>query len=735
MRFIIRLLLVLITTFSLSTGALAAMDKEDWLDMMGGGSSVEAVMKIEQKAVQPGSNFTVAIAFDVQDPWHCYWQNPGDVGMGAQLQWILPPGYTVTEVTWPTPDRFETEGQIGFGYAKPFALLAEINVPDTVKAGDVSAITAEVQWVACSDQMCLPGSATLTQEITVAPTTQVASLHKDFFADARQALPKKISAARAVYQNGLLALQIDTDAQNATKIEFFSQDQQVVDHKQPLQILNQNKNVAIALPTYAQYEAKPLRGVIVVHGPEGKKGYSIDAPVDAKGSPELLAMLEAQNPPMKLPEMTSELDEFHFAGGFLLALAMAFLGGMILNLMPCVLPVISFKILSFVRMSGQDRSTILKHGLSFAAGVLISFWVLASLLMILQAYGRTVGWGFQLQEPLFVGILAAVMLVFGLSMFGVFEFGAFFAAWVGNRSAAPAEKQESMLASFSNGILATAVATPCTGPFLGSAVGYAVTLPPAESLLIFTFLGLGMAFPYLLLAAFPSMLRYLPKPGAWMDSFKEFMGFVMLGSVLWLVWVFGFQTDMVSQSMLLIGLFILSLACWIYGRWSAPHRSKRTRMLSMVLALILVGFGGQCILSAGKTSDETPAVASAVHAGGWENFDPDRIAALQAQGVPVFVDFTAKWCLICQTNHLVLSTQEVNQKMMEQGVVKMKADWTKSDPVITQYLKKFGRSGVPLYILYNGRPGDKPEILPQVLTQDSVLNSLERLPVPVAQVR
>lgn len=708
------------------------MDKEDWLDMMGGGSSVEAVMKIEQKTVQPGSTFTVAIAFDFQEPWHCYWQNPGDVGGGAKLQWILPPGYTATEVSWPTPERFEAENQVGFGYTKPFALLAEINVPDTVKAGDVAAITAEVQWIACSDQMCLPGAATLTQEINIAPSTQNASSHTGFFADARQALPQK-TAVRAVHQNGLLALQLDIDAAQATKIEFFAQDQQVIDHKQPVQVLNQNQNVTIALPTHAQYDAKPVRGVIVVHNAEGKQGYAIEAPVGSKNNPELLAMLEAQMPPMKLPGIGSELDEFRFAGGFLLALAMAFLGGMILNLMPCVLPVISFKILSFVKMAGQDRRTILKHGLAFAMGVLISFWVLASLLMILQAYGRTVGWGFQLQEPLFVGILAAVMLIFGLSMFGVFEFGAFFASWAGNRSS---NRQESLLASFSNGVLATAVATPCTGPFLGSAVGYAVTLPPVQSLLIFTFLGIGMAFPYLLLSAFPSLLRYLPKPGAWMESFKEFMGFVMLGSVLWLVWVFGFQTDMISQTMLLIGLFILALACWIYGRWGAPHRSKKSRMLSMVLALILIGFGGQAILSAGKTSLESALAANhTVHAGGWENFDPERIEALQAQGVPVFVDFTAKWCLICQTNHLVLSTEDVSQKMMEQGVVKMKADWTKADPVITQYLKKHGRSGVPLYLLFNGKAGEKPEVLPQVLTQDNVLSALKRLPLSVAKAQ
>lgn len=733
MRCFTRLLLLLTVAISLGMGALAAT--EDFSDMMGGGSSIEVVMKLEQETVQPGSDVVVALAFDVQHPWHCYWKNPGDSGMGPQIQWILPPGYTVTNITWPTPTRFEVEGQIGFGYAEPFVLLAQVNVPDNAKAGDVGAMTAELQWVACSDQMCLPGSATVTREITIAPSTQTAELHKEFFAQARKAFPEQIDAAHASYKDGLVALHMDVDAREATKIEFFPEDPETIDYKQPVHVLDQSQGVAVTFPTLSSTEINTLRGVVVVHGPQGKKGFAIETQVGGQTSSEHLALLDQQTPSAQL--QAGEADDFHFAGGFLLALGMAFLGGMILNLMPCVLPVISFKVLSFVKMADQDRSTIIKHGISFALGVLVSFWVLASLLMILQGYGQAVGWGFQLQEPLFVAILAAIMLIFGLSMFGVFEFGAFFAAWVGTRSAASTTSKEGLMSSFSSGVLATAVATPCTGPFLGSAVGYAVTLPPAGSLLIFTFLGLGMAFPYLLLAMFPSLLRYLPKPGAWMESFKELMGFVMLGSVLWLVWVFGFQTDISSQSMLLIGLFILSMACWVYGRWGSPYRSKRSRVLSMIVALALIAFGGQCILSASKGSEEQMiAMASPSkdhHSGGWENFDPDRIEALQAQGIPVFVDFTAKWCLICQTNHLVLSTQDVTQKMREQGVVKMKADWTKSDPAITKYLKKYGRSGVPLYLLFSGKAGDKPQILPQVLTQESVIEALTQLPTSLAK--
>jgi thiol:disulfide interchange protein len=420
-----------------------------------------------------------------------------------------------------------------------------------------------------------------------------------------------------------------------------------------------------------------------------------------------------------------------FEGGLLLALFFAFLGGLLLNLMPCVLPVISFKILSFVKMSGQCRHTTLKHGVAFSSGVIFSFWVLAGIMLILQAYGRSAGWGFQLQEPLFVAILAAILTVFGLSLFGVFELGISMTALAGSR---PQNKNEGLTGSFFSGVLATTVATPCTGPFLGSAIGFAVTLPPFQAMFIFTFLGLGMASPYLLLAYFPQLLRFLPKPGEWMVAFKEIMGFLMFGTVLWLSWVFGAQTSTLGIVLLLWALFFISFGCWIYGKWSSPVNAKMTRWIGYSMAFLCLSIGSFIIYR--SVSPDTIAVSSLQKAHEdkiWQPFSESKIANLRKKGIPVFVDFTAKWCLICQTNHMVLSTPEVEAKFDQLGVVRMKADWTKNDPKISAALRRFGRNGVPLYVLYSPNLSDSPQILPQILTPDGVIKYLETLHKKVAE--
>ncbi len=428
----------------------------------------------------------------------------------------------------------------------------------------------------------------------------------------------------------------------------------------------------------------------------------------------------------------NDLPSQEFEGGLALALLFAFLGGIILNLMPCVLPIISFKIMGFVKMAGENRALILKHGLLFSLGVIVSFWFLAGMMLILQAYGQSVGWGFQLQEPLFVGFLAALLLMVGLNMFGVFEAGLGVASWAGEKQHTGSQESSSFSSSFLSGVLATAVATPCTGPFLGSAIGFAFTLPALYALLIFTVLGLGMASPYLLLSAFPSCLRYMPKPGAWMVTFKEFVGFVMMATVLWLVWIFGAQTSNVALVVLLFAFLFIAIACWIYGKWSLPTTSRIARTVAYASALLFLGLGALAITTAASSADShAHNTAQMTGQGGsihqWETFSPERVAELQKQGIPVLVDFTAKWCLICQANHLILSQDKVSNKLADNGVVKMKADWTKNDPVITQELRKFGRNGVPLYVLYGPNPGEQPKILPQVLTADIMSDHLDAI--------
>jgi len=407
----------------------------------------------------------------------------------------------------------------------------------------------------------------------------------------------------------------------------------------------------------------------------------------------------------------------------LLFLGMAFLGGMILNLMPCVLPVVSLKILNFVQMAGKNRRLILSHGLAYSLGVLLSFWVLAIALSILQAYGNSVGWGFQLQEPLFVALLAMILFVFSLSMFGIFEVGTMLQTLAGQQEVQKGNK--GLSSSLFSGILATAVATPCTGPFLGPAVGFAVTQSPFISLLMFTSLGLGMAFPYLLLSAFPQLLRFLPKPGAWMITFRELVAFIMLATTLWLLWVFGAETSMMALFLLLQSFLILGIACWTWGKFGVLHRSKRTRRIALGCTVFLMLFGGKLAVDASKQVEETTDIAFNMESNPlkneWVPFSKELLDKLTAEGKPVFIDFTARWCLICQTNHMALSTDQVEKKFDQLGVVKMKADWTRRDPSITEELKKFGRSGVPLYLYYDGKK-TKPEILPQILTPETVMD-------------
>ncbi len=413
----------------------------------------------------------------------------------------------------------------------------------------------------------------------------------------------------------------------------------------------------------------------------------------------------------------------------LVLLFLAFIGGLILNCMPCVLPVMSLKIMSFVKMAGQSRALIWRHGLAFTGGVVCSFWLLASLMLLLRTYGQSVGWGFQLQEPLFVATLTIILFVLALNLFGLFEWGLSMAAWAGQKEV-DAAKTTGITRSFLSGVLATAVATPCTGPFLGSAVGIAVILPFWQSLSIFTFVALGMSSPYLLLAFFPSCLRFLPKPGSWMETFKQLMGFLLCATILWLLWVFGSQTNLFAVICLLSCLLCFTISCWIYGR-AGLRIMSRSRLIVSYALITLWALGGIQIMLLPKSSwhleqeDNAVQIAQASNKK-WESFSTNKVVDSHRDGKPVFIDFTAKWCLICQANHIVLNSSQVQKSFQEKGVVALKADWTKNDPAITQALSQFGRNSVPLYVLHVA--GQEPMILPQVLTPEIVTSYLEHLP-------
>lgn len=405
----------------------------------------------------------------------------------------------------------------------------------------------------------------------------------------------------------------------------------------------------------------------------------------------------------------------------LLAILFAFIGGMILNLMPCVLPVLSLKIMGFIKQAGEEKSKLRKHGLAFTFGVLISFWALAGLLLILRAGGEYLGWGFQLQSPSFVIVLSVLLFLFGLSLFGVFEIGVTLTA-VGQNT----PKGSTYTGSFFSGILATIVATPCTAPFMGSALGFALSQPAYVSMLIFTALGLGMALPYVLLTSIPALLKYVPKPGAWMETFKQFMGFLMVATVLWLIWVLSLQTGAEGVLILLGSLLLVSLSGWIYGRWSVLHKSLKTRRIAQLISgLILAGALALSLMYIKPVSAST----GSVHTQGlieWQTFSPELVAQLRSEKKPVFIDFTAAWCLSCQVNEKVaFGSEEVQKAFAAKGIAALKADWTNKDEVIAKELAKFGRNSVPLYVLY--LPDKEAVLLPEILTPDIVLGYLKDL--------
>jgi thiol:disulfide interchange protein len=690
----------------------------------------------EDETIQPGQPFWMALRLNIEPGWHAYWKNTGDAGIPLKVEWKLPEGFEAKELQWPFPEKFTVEDMVGFGYEGEVVLLAQLIPPAVINESEID-LKAQVRWLVCSSMTCQPGSAPVQTRLRVdAAQPKPRPESQLLFTNARAKLPKTNEAVTVLHE-GVVQLEVPTTEIASASVKtayFFPEEKDVIDHKVEPTIAPSQKSSStylINLKGGEQIGAKgsTLKGVLVVHSKDGNQehieAFDIDSPILGEGDKELFALSPSTG--SSSIGNVSYQSSSTFEGGLGLALLFAFVGGIILNFMPCVLPVISFKVMGFINMAKESRSSTLKHGLLFSLGVLISFWILAGLMLILRTYGQAVGWGFQLQEPLFVAILASLLFIFALSLFGVFEWGLVVASWAGQTQSETSQKSESA-SSFFSGVLATAVATPCTGPFLGSAVGFAVTLPVFQALLIFTFLGLGMCFPYLLLAAFPSCLRFLPKPGAWMETFKQLTGFILLATVLWLMWVFGAQTNTLSLICLLAGFLSFSIGAWIYGRWNTPLASQMRRAVVYVTVTGFAIAGCATIILPRESWYQTESSSSShTEAGwnGWETFSPERVAQLQKEGKPILIDFTAKWCLICQANHMVLSSNEVQKKMEDTGVVKMKADWTKSDPVITEALSKFGRNSVPLYVLYSGDENDEPVILPQVLTTDIVSQHID----------
>ncbi len=685
----------------------------------------EARLVSEVAWVQPGQPFTVALRLEMEEGWHSYWKNPGDSGQPTSIDWALPQGFTAGSFQWPYPHRIPFGPLVSYGYSDEVLLLTQITPPATLEPGTSVTLAGEARWLICAD-ICLPARQDVRLTLPVraeepAPNEQ----WQPAITAAREKVPERLSGweVRAVRSSGAYALKITPPAgREVVTLEgayFFPAEKGVLAHSAPQPVSKAGEAFLMALQQseYAQAPADRLRGVLVV--PEGQtwdaegsvRAMTIDVPVEAAQTAGVLEGVSAESG----ASMT-----------LLWALLFAFAGGVILNLMPCVFPVLSVKILSFARQGGEDAGRIRRHGLTFGAGILVSFWVLAGALLVLRAAGSHIGWGFQLQSPIFVALMVMLFFGIGLNLLGVFEVGAGLMRWGGRLQGTSAGS--SYGGSFLSGVLATVIATPCTAPLMGAALGFALTRSAAGSLLIFTALGAGMAVPYVGLSMAPRLLERLPEPGAWMETFRQILAFPMFATAIWLLWVFGRQVGPGGMALLLFGLLLLSGAAWILGHWNTYRISARARFVTRGLAVL--GLLGAGVLGLTAARVEVPTAGAAAPGGeaGWQAFSPKKVEQLTAAGRPVFIDFTAAWCLTCQVNkRTTLSDAAVRKAFEEKNVALMRADWTSYDPQITRALASYGRSGVPLYVLHPG-DGSDPMILPSILTTSIVLDALEALP-------
>jgi thiol:disulfide interchange protein DsbD len=663
----------------------------------------------EAGSVAPGGTLWVDLHLDIAPGWHTYWRNPGDSGLPTEIAWTLPAGFSAGEIAWPVPERFVL-GTIGnYGYHGSADLLVPIATPANLDPGGSVHLEANANWLVCSD-ICIPGEAKLTLDLPVGATPpagdpSVAAL----FAAVRGSLPQPAGfETRFAASEREVRLFVPTLALagiNRATAAFFPLDGNVVDAAAEAKEEQRADGLELVLarvrgPTATLPAA--LAGVLVLRGGDGaERGFSVSAPravaVPPEGEPGVL---------------------------WWQALLLALVGGIALNLMPCVFPVLSLKVLGVAQSA--HRADQWRHGIAYAAGVILSFALLGGVLLMLRAGGAAIGWGFQLQSPVVVGLLAYLLFAMGLSLSGVAEFGAGLSG-IGSRLAGGT----GLAGAFATGILATIVATPCTAPFMGAALGFALIAPAPVALLIFVALGSGLALPFVLATAIPGIARRLPRPGAWMVWFKQLLAFPLYGTVAWLIWVLIQEVGPGGALSALLGLVVVGFAVWIYGRTRIVGLAGRRLGAGFALS----GIAAAVLLTAtlappdsqatgGQLGGAQPGEAAAARGGlGYEKFSTARLDRLIAEHQPVFVNLTAAWCITCLVNERTsLDRTAVLRAFADRHIVALKGDWTRQDPEITALLQKFGRSGVPLYLLYD-KTGT-PRVLPQLLTEARVLEAV-----------
>jgi thiol:disulfide interchange protein len=695
----------------LSIFALASQGQSQTYE---GKQLVKAELLVDSNAVVPSKPFTVGLLLRMAPGWHTYWKFPGDAGLPTVVKWKLPGGWKIGEIQWPIPLKTTDPGDIQtYGYQDEVLLMQEITPPASINDSTVK-LAAEANWLVC-EKICIPGNASLQLELPRSTTSVPANA--EIFAGYRRLFPRdwpggEVATANWKRAGSDLRLNVKSATlANYSTVDFYPlpQGDTVVGHPQ-LESRSGNEIVFRVPLESASKDLSSIQGLVVfAQRADGNERAAWQVPTSAIAPVKSTASMPAR--------------------GIFTFLLFGFLGGVILNLMPCVLPVISLKIFGFVQHAGQSRQKILRSGIAFAGGISAWFIGLALLLIVLKAAGREITWGgFQFTNPYFVLALSVIVLVFALNLFGVFEISLPQSATRGVLGWTGAQGD---VGSFFQGVFATVLATPCTAPFLGTALGFAFTQSPAIILSIFFAIAAGMSAPYLLLCAQPAWLRFLPKPGPWMLHVKQFMGFLLLATLIFLLYVLGAQRGLEGAIWASCFLLFVSIACWMKGSFIVATTSFTRRLVVFVLMLVLLIASGVYFIGGKFHSTKLASANSQLH-GDWQAFTPERLKTELEQGHSVFVDFTAAWCLTCKFNEAnVLESAAVREAFQRHAVVKLKADWTNGDPVITKLLQQFGRPGVPLYVLYRGK-SEKPIVFPELLTKSIILDKLETISPAVA---
>ncbi|WBS03054.1 protein-disulfide reductase DsbD family protein [Pseudoduganella sp. SL102] len=672
--------------------------------------------------IRPGKTLWLGLAIDHQPHWHTYWKNPGDSGLATTLAWKLPAGFTAGEIAWPTPKKLPLGPLTNYGYENKVLLPVPVQVPAGFSGSELK-IGLHAEWLVCKE-ICLPEAGDFE---LVVPAGAALAAHGALFDATRAATPvaPEGASATARVEDHALAIEVrGLPAPPSGEVQYFAEDIGVIDYAAKAGQQWADGTLRLRVPLSPQRSESPavMKALLVVPGQPA--GWTLSIPVEgpwpALGSAAPAPATSAAATTTTAPAPATSVAPAA-ATSFTLSLLFAFLGGALLNLMPCVFPVLSLKIFSLVQHRDQ-RGKAVAGGLAYTAGVVVSFVALAGLLLALRAGGAGLGWGFQLQSPLFVAGLAALFTLIGLNLAGVFEFGGVLpGALAAHRAKNP------LVDDALSGALAVAVASPCTAPFMGAALGVALTEPAPRALAIFAVLGLGMAAPYLAVALVPALGRLLPRPGAWMVRFKVLMAFPMFATVVWLLWVLGQQTGIDAMAGVAGVLVALAFACWTIG---TPVQSRRTRGLFAAAGVVVLA---GAVHLAWPLLKAEPATAQAQASGDWAPWSVEAVGQARAAGKPVFIDFTAAWCITCQFNkRTVLNDAQLLKDFGARNVVLLRADWTRRDPAITEQLARLGRSGVPVYVLFGANDSQPPQVLSEVLTVEQVRAALGKIrPAPM----